>query len=271
MLAMTELRPITLITGASAGIGAELAQVFAANGHELVLIARRQSRMVALADAVEKSGRARPTVLPRDLTRRDAARRIGDELATRGLEPEYVVNNAGYGLIGPASELDRDEQLTMIDLNVRVLTELSLSFLESLERRRGGILNVASVAGFMSGPGMAVYYATKGYVVSFSEALHRELAPKGVRVTALCPAAVPTEFQPRAGIDVTREPAIFTRHPTQVALDAYRGLMRGRRVVVPGFACAVAAMAARYSPRAWTLQAVERHNSRAGRRSSDST
>jgi hypothetical protein len=116
---------------------------------------------------------------------------------------------------------------------------------------------------------MAVYYATKGYVVSFSEALHRELAPKGIRVTALCPAAVPTEFQPRAGIDITREPAIFTRLPSQVALEAYRGFMLGRRVVVPGFACAVAAVAARYSPRAWTLHAVARHNSRAGRRSNE--
>ncbi len=268
---MTDLRPITLITGASGGIGAELAQVFAANGHELVLVARRQSKMVALADAIEQAGRPRPAVLPLDLTRRDAGKRISDALATQGFEPEYVVNNAGYGLIGPASELDRDDQLAMIDLNVRVLTELSLTFLASLERRRGGILNVASVAGFMSGPGMAVYYATKGYVVSFSEALHRELAPKGVRVTALCPAAVPTEFQPRAGIDVTREPAIFTRHPSQVALAGYRGFMQGKRVVVPGFACAVAALAARYSPRAWTLPAVARHNSRAGRRSDERT
>jgi short-subunit dehydrogenase len=268
---MTDRRPITLITGASGGIGAELAQVFAANGHELMLVARRQSKMVALADLIEQSGKPRPTVLPLDLTRRDAAQRIGDELGKLGLEPEYVVNNAGYGLIGQASELDRDDQLAMIDLNVRVLTELSLTFLASLERRRGGILNVASVAGFMSGPGMAVYYATKGYVVSFSEALHRELAPKGVRVTALCPAAVPTEFQPRAGIDITREPAIFTRHPSLVALAGYRGFMRGRRVVVPGFACAVAGLAARYSPRSWTLPAVARHNSKAGRRSNDPT
>ena len=104
-----------------------------------------------------------------------------------GLEPEIVVNNAGFGLLGVAAELDRAEQLAMIDLNVRALTDLSLAFVDSLERRRGGILNVASVAGFCPVRGMAVYYATKAYVLSFSEALHHELAPKGVRVSALCP------------------------------------------------------------------------------------
>ena len=113
-----------------------------------------------------------------------------EALAARGLEPQYVVNNAGFGLVGHAAERDRDELLGMIDLNVRALTDLSLAFVDSLVRHRGGILNVASVAGFLPGPGSAVYYASKAYVLSFSEALHRELRPQGVRVTALCPGPV---------------------------------------------------------------------------------
>ena len=121
-------------------------------------------------------------------------------LPRRGLEPEIVVNNAGFGLLGTAEKLDRAAQLAMIDLNVRALTDLSLAFIDSLARRKGGILNVASTAGFLPGPGMAVYYASKAYVVSFSEALHEELKPRGVRVTVLCPGPVPTEFQARAGM-----------------------------------------------------------------------
>src|SRR5262249_45620237 len=150
-----------------------------------------------------------------------------------------VVNNAGFGLLGYAAELDRAAQLAMIDLNVRALTDFSLAFIESLERRKGGILNVASVAGFLPGPGMAVYYATKAYVVSFSEALHQELKARGVRVTVLCPGPVPTEFQARAGIAQNPFPSVLTRgtagHAAErVAQDGYRGLKEGRRVVVPG-------------------------------------
>src|SRR5918999_5570829 len=124
----------------------------------------------------------------------------------------------------------------MIELNVRALTDLSLAFLESLERHRGGILNVASVAGFLPGPGMAVYYATKAYVLSFSEALYHELAPKGVRVSVLCPGPVPTEFQARAGDTSETLPPLLTRSAERVARDGYCGLKHGRRVVVPGIA-----------------------------------
>src|SRR5437016_5229969 len=190
-------RPVALITGASAGIGAALARVFAENGHELVLVARREHRLAQLADAIAASGRARPHVVALDLTRADAAAQIAAELARHGLEPQYVVNNAGFGRHGEAAELPLAEQLAMIDLNVRVLAELSLAFINSLSRRRGGILNVASIASYLPGPGMAVYYASKAFVLSFSEALHEELSSRGIRVTTLCPGPVPTEFQAR--------------------------------------------------------------------------
>ena len=215
------LKPVTLITGASAGIGAALARKFAAKGHDLVLVARREAELAALADEIAAKGRPRPISVPLDLTRIDAPIRVSHELGSRGLEPAIVVNNAGFGLLGLAAELDRAEQLAMIDLNVRALTDLSLRFIDSLARHKGGILNVASVAGFLPGPGMAVYYASKAYVLSFSEALHRELAPRGVRVSVLCPGPVPTEFQARAGMGEAS---------AQLVLRLHAGRDRGRRL-----------------------------------------
>jgi short-subunit dehydrogenase len=252
-----EPRAVTLITGASAGIGAALAREFAAHGHEVVLIARREPALVALADAIAAAGAPRPTVLQADIARPDAARDIAETLARLGLEPDVVVNNAGFGLFGAADKLDRAEQLAMIDLNVRALTDLSLAFIDTLKRRRGGILNVASVAGFMPGPGMAVYYATKAYVLSFSEALHHELKGAGVRVTALCPGPVPTEFQGRSGIPANSFPSWLTRSAERVARDGYRALAEGRRVVVPGSANRVVTMIAPLAPRGALFRSMD--------------
>jgi uncharacterized protein len=259
-------RRVVVVTGASAGIGAALARVFAAHGHDLVLIARRESKLDALADEIAAQGRPRPLVLAIDLAQPDAAARIKAELAAHGLEPEYVVNNAGFGLVGEAAQLDHAEQLAMIDLNIRSLTDISLAFADTLARLRGGLLNVSSVAGFIPGPGMAVYYASKAYVLSFSEALHHELARRGVRVTVLCPGPVPTEFQARAGIPRipfprTGMPRVvgsnaLTCTAEEVAEAGYEGLMRGRRVVVPGLANKAVTSIARLLPRRLVLEAV---------------
>lgn len=259
---MTARNPVTLITGASAGIGAELARVFASEGHELVLVARREQQLVALADAIAAGGRPRPHVVTADLSRIDAATTIERELRVRELEPRFVVNNAGFGLVGSAAALDRAEQLAIIDVNARALTDLSLRFVGSLTRHRGGILNVASVASFLPGPGIAVYYATKAYVLSFSEALHYELKPKGVRVTALCPGPVATEFQARAGIPAGFFPSILEQTVEQVARQGYTGLMVGRRVVVPGYANRIAAFLPRLAPRRYVLSLMNRFRSR---------
>ncbi len=250
------MTPVTLVTGASAGIGAELARVFAAHGHELVLVARRQDRLAALADEIAADGRQRPTVLGADLERRDAVAGLAAELASRGLEPQIVVNNAGFGLLGRAVTLSRDEQLAMIDLNVRALTELSLAFADAVARNRGGILNVASVAAFMPGPGMAVYYATKAYVLSFTEALHQELSSRGVRVTALCPGPVPTEFQVRAGVRAGSG-RIFSLPADRVARIGYDGFMRGKRVVVAGAGNRIAMFLLRFMPKALLLPLLD--------------
>jgi short-subunit dehydrogenase len=250
------MTPVTLITGASAGIGVELARIFAAHGHELVLVARREDRLTTLADEIAASGRPRPVVLTADLGQHGAAAWIAGELASRGLEPDYVVNNAGFGLSGGAAELSRDEQLAMIDLNVRALTDLSLRFVDSLARHRGGILNLASIAAFLPGPGMAVYYASKAYVLSFSEALHHELAGRGIRVTALCPGPVPTEFQARSGMELPAASKIIELPPERVAQIGYDGLMRGKRVVIAGTGNRIAVFLMRFVPHALLLRAV---------------
>ena len=228
------MRPVAVITGASAGIGAELARVFAANGHELVLVARREQRLRELAEEIAASGRAKPTVLAIDLAQRDVSVELGRALAANDCEPQYIVNNAGFGAVGHAAELDRAEQLGIVDVNARTLLDLSLAFVDSLARHRGGILNVASVAGVMPGPGSAVYYASKAFALSFSEALHQELKPMGVRVTCLCPGPVSTEFQIRAGIAGSAPNRLIDVPAAKVAEAGYRGLMRGKRVVVPG-------------------------------------
>jgi short-subunit dehydrogenase len=262
-------RPVTLITGASSGIGVELARVFARHGHELAIVARREDRLRALADEIAAIGPRRPIVIVADLSAPGATQKIADELRAHGAEPQYVVNNAAFGLVGLAGTRDHDETLQMIDLNVRALTELSLAFVDSLARHKGGLLNVGSVAGFLPGPGMAVYYATKAYVLSFSEALHSELKARGVRVTVLAPGPVPTEFAERAGLAGGLKRGLLTTNAKDVAEAGYRGLMAGRRLVVPGLGNKLAALIIPRVPRRWLLRAVASRQS--ARRSAQGT
>jgi short-subunit dehydrogenase len=249
---------VTLITGASAGIGTELARVFAANGHRVAMVARRADRLAKLAGEITAAGGTAPIVIPCDLEQADAGDKIAAVLAAQGVEVEYVVNNAGFGLFGEAIKLDRADQLGMIGVNIRTLTDLSLRFSEHLIRHRGGILNVGSIAGFLPGPGMAVYYASKAYVLSFSEALRRELAPYGVRVTALCPGPVPSEFQTRAGFRPGFDSAILNVSPSDVAKAGYRGLMANKRSVLPGLGIKIVPFLLRLAPRGFVLAAVGR-------------
>ena len=253
---------VALITGASAGIGYELAKIFASNGHRVALVARRLDRLNALSDEIVEAGGQRPLIVACDLQNIDAGDLISAALRSADVEAEYLVNNAGFGLMGEWLQLDRIEQLSMIDVNVRALTDLSLRFADSLARHRGGILNVASLAGFLPGPRMAVYYATKAYVLSFSEALFCELAPRGVRVTALCPGPVPTEFQERAGIIPGFDSKVLNISAANVALAGYRGLMAGKRLVLPGIGMKVIPFMLRFVPRAWVVALVGRVQSR---------
>jgi short-subunit dehydrogenase len=247
---------VTLITGASSGIGAELARVFASKGHRVALVARRADRLETLAGEIVASGGARPIIIPCDLEQPDGGDKVAAALAAAAVEVEYVVNNAGFGKFGRAIKIDRAEQLGIIAVNIRALTDLSLRFSDQLVRNRGGILNVGSVAGFLPGPGMAVYYASKAYVLSFTEALHEELGPLGVRVTALCPGPVLSEFQSRAGFRPGLDSAVLNVSAADVALAGYRGLMANKRAVIPGVGVKIVPFLLRFFPRGFILAAV---------------
>ena len=228
-------QPVTLVTGASSGIGAALAGVFAEHGHQLVITARRKDHLEDVASAIAAAGHKPPIVIPADLAARGGVTRLASALARRNLAPAYVVNNAGYGLYGAAADLPVDDQLAMIDLDCRALTDLSLRFADGLARYKGGILNVASIAGFLTGENMALYFACKAYVVSLSLALNRELGPRGIKVSALCPGPVETPFFNRAGFGHSAFPSFMYRSADFVARAGYDGLMNGKPVIVPGF------------------------------------
>jgi uncharacterized protein len=253
---------VTLITGASAGIGTELARVFSSKGHRVALVARRADRLAALAAQITAAGGRAPITVVCDLEQADAGDRIAAALAAEGVDIEYVVNNAGFGLFGTAIELDRAGQLGIVDVNIRAMTDLSLRFSDQLIRNRGGILNVGSIAGFLPGPGMAVYYASKAYVLSFTEALRAELAPRGVRVTVLCPGPVPSEFQARAGFEPGFDSAVLNVSAADVAKAAYDGLMSNKRAVLPGIGIKIVPFLLRLFPRGFILGAVARFQMR---------
>ena len=247
---------VTLITGASAGIGTELARVFAAHGHRVALVARRADRLTVLAAEIEAAGGKPPIIIPCDLVQPESCEKIAEALAAAGVEAENVVNNAGYGMFGRAAQRDRADQLDMIAVNIRALTDLSLRFSDQLIRHRGGLLNVGSIAGFLPGPGMAVYYASKAYVLSFTEAMRAELAPHGVRVTVVCPGPVPSEFQARAGFTPGFDSTILNVSPAEVARQGYEGLMANKRAVLPGLGIKMVPFMLRLFPRSFILAAV---------------
>jgi len=247
---------VTLITGASAGIGAELARVFAANGHRLALTARRADRLEAMAHEITAAGGKAPILVACDLQAADAGDKIEAALKAADAQVEYLVNNAGFGLFGRAVELDRAEQLGIIDVNIRALADLTLRFAPSIIQSHGGILNVGSIAGFLPGPGMAMYYASKAFVLSFTEALRQELKPHGVRVTVLCPGPVPTEFQGRAGFNPQFNSATLDLPASEVAQQGFRGLMANKRSVLPGLGIKLVPTMLRLLPRNFILAAI---------------
>jgi len=257
---MSASRKVMLITGASGGIGADLARLAARKGHDLALVARNRAALDALADelaALPGQTNARPLVIDLDLSRPGAVASLVGAMDAAGAAPEILVNNAGYGLLGAATDGDIAEQLGMIDLNIRALTELSLVFAPKLIEARGRLLNVASIAAFMPGPGMAVYYASKAYVLSFTEALSAELKPRGVSVTALCPGPVPTGFQARARFSGKMDKMVrVSLSSSEVAQIAYDGMMAGKRVVVPGLVAKFVGWTSPFTPKSLTLAVV---------------
>jgi len=240
-----------LITGASIGIGRELAKLFAQDGYALVLVARNGPRLSEFADELQRQFGIAAKPIPLDLTSPVALQFLFDQLTREGIHVDVLVNNAGYGKFGAFADGALEEHLGQIQLNITALTHLTKLFLgPMLERKSGKILNVASTAGFQPGPLMAVYYATKAYVISLSEALANELHGSGITVTCLCPGVTDTGFQTRAGTEGT---TLFRKlRPMKaktVAEDGYRGLMKGKPLVISGFRNWLLAESLRVSPR----------------------
>ena len=250
---------LALITGASGGIGEAFGHVLAAEGYDLVLVARRDQELHRVKGVIASKLPVAVHVMALDLNEAGAVETLVAEMASRNLVPAIVINNAGFGLAGPMAELSRDEQLRMIDLNVRVLTDLTLRFLPAMvAKKSGGIINVASVAGFMPGPMMAVYFATKNYVLSFGDALNSELRGTGVTLTTLCPGTVKTGFQARAGQNERGS----TLSAYDVASQGWAGFKAKRRVVIPGFFNQMTAYGLRITPRRLSLPFIKQVMSR---------
>ena len=239
------MRKVALVTGASAGLGVEFARQLAKRGHRLVLAARRKDRLEELA---KELGNARAVAI--DLSKKDAAAKLMADVEANGEVVDLLVNNAGFGLIGRFAELDAKRERQMIDLNVGTLTDLCRAVAPGMiGRKSGGIINVASTAAFQPGPKMAVYFATKAFVLSLSEALHEELKPHGVNVSCLCPGPTRTEFGDVAGFGGN---GLFDRvamESPDVVAAGLDGLDKNKAVVVPGLVNKITASSGRFAPR----------------------
>jgi uncharacterized protein len=259
---MSAVNPETvLVTGASSGIGLELARCFAADGSRLVLVARNTPALEKLTAELRRDNKAEVTVFAADLSRPETPGKIFSELKGRGMVVDVLVNNAGFGAHGLFSELPLPRQLEMIQVNVAALTELTGLFLPGMvERRRGGVLNVASVAGFVPGPGMAVYYATKAFVLSFTEALAGELAGTGVKAMALCPGPTETNFGAVAHVQGARLVRIARMSAGDVAIQGHRAFRDGHVVDISGWKNRLLVLLIRLTPRLLVRKMTRKFN-----------
>jgi len=239
-----------LVTGASSGIGREIADIAAADGYDLVVTARREERLRELAEAVEADHGVSATVLPQDLAEPDAADRLYEAVRDAGIDIDVLVNNAGVPLYGPFAEVDRETERDMLRVNVTTPTELTRLFLPAMvDRGRGGVLNTASLTAFYPVPRKAVYGATKSYLLSFSRAIAHEVEDDGVTVTALCPGVVETEYAERGNVEESGTMSGVTNDPRSVAEAGWDGFRDGERIVLPSAIATYAAQLTRVLPR----------------------
>jgi short-subunit dehydrogenase len=254
-------RETALITGASGGIGEEFAKLFAANGRDLVLVARNGAKLGRLGESLSAQHKVRVEILPMDLSLADSSNQVFGFLRSKEIDVDVLVNNAGFATFGPFVESLVEDELGQIQLNVTTLTHLTRLLLPGMFRRgRGRILNVASTAAFQPGPLMAVYYATKAYVLSFSEALANELKGSGVTVSCLCPGPTKTGFNERAKLGdgglLSRKSVLM--EASAVARRGYDGMMKGKRLIIPGMLNKILAHSTRLGSRGLSARVVRR-------------
>ena len=258
--------PTALVTGASSGIGAELARAFARRDHDLVLTARSEAPMQSLAHDLRAAHGVRVDVVPADLATTDGPDRLLDAIRALGHEIDVLVNNAGFATYGRFDIIPAQDDLDLLRVNVVAPTRLAKALLPAMiARGHGGVLNVASTAAFQPGPGMATYYASKSYLLHLSEALDEELRDSGVTVTALCPGPTTSGFQRRAGIEGSRLDRLGGRimhDAARVAEEGVRAFARGQRVYVPGTLNRLGALLPRFVPRRWTAWGIAHVNER---------
>jgi short-subunit dehydrogenase len=250
-----------LITGASSGIGLELAKCFAADGSRLVLVARNQAALEKLAEELRGKNKIETIILPADLSRPETPKQIFDQLAAQKVSVDILVNNAGFGLHGRFTEMPLQRQLEIIQVNINALTDLTGLFLpEMLKRRAGGIFNVSSVAGFVPGPNMAIYYATKAFVQSLSEALAEELDGSGVSVTVLCPGPTETNFSAVARGQKVRTTSRSKMSARDVARIGYNAFRAKKVISIPGLPNKALVQLVRFLPRTSVRRIINRYN-----------
>jgi short-subunit dehydrogenase len=262
---MNGQKKVALITGASSGIGLEFAHIFAREGYDLVLVARSEQRLNEIAADLKAKYGTNASVIPKDLNIPSAPDEIYAQLQQRGIAVEALVNSAGFATYGRFTEIDLAKELEMMQVNMVALTHLTKLFLRPMvERGSGKILNMASTAAFQPGPLMAVYYATKAYVLSFSEAIAQEVRGQGVSVTALCPGPTQSGFQKRADMEQSKLVQNGLMDARAVAEAGYQALVRGQTAIVPGLRNQVMAWMTRFFPRATTARLVMSAQSEAG-------
>ena len=246
-----DVKKYALITGASAGIGYDLAKMAGADGRNLILVARSAEKLNALAVELRKNNDTEVVTIPVDLSDEKGVNKLLDEIASQNLKIDILVNNAGFGDFGDFSKADLSKNMEMIRLNIGALTQLTHAIMQQmLGSGKGRIMNVASTAAFLPGPGMAVYYASKAYVLSFSEALSRELKGSGVTVTALCPGPTDTSFATAAGLGKSLMHRMLPPATSaEVAKAGYKAMMKGKTIEIPGFMNKLTAITPRLTPR----------------------
>ncbi|MCX6639203.1 MAG: SDR family oxidoreductase [bacterium] len=259
---MIKSKPTVLITGASSGIGWELAKLFARDGYDLVLVARDEPKLIELADQLRNAHQTSCLIIPIDLARSDSPATIFQEVNDKQISVEVLVNNAGFGDWGAFMGSELQRQLDLLQVNITALTHLTRLFLPYMVKKGSGkIMNVASTAAFQPGPYMAVYYASKAYVLSFTQAIASELEGTGVSATAFCPGVTRTNFHDTAGIDKVSPLRKLLMEPDVAAEIGYRGLHAGKRVVIPGLMNKLITTFTRHAPRGLVLNAVKKMQS----------